>query len=167
MDKNIESLRNEFEKFVVEKCSTDDGSCETDINEDIPDEELPYFTDELSQKLLAPQYSGVNLSRVDLKRISDTLGDSVAIKDRKKMLKAILRHKQRGEELELLFNEIELHLNGRILIYREISENYPQSTEIFEDYIDKIERMKRIFKRIVDDFEDISPDSQPINFDDI
>jgi uncharacterized protein (UPF0335 family) len=166
LQKDIDSLRSEFEQFVVEKCSTEEG-CETDVEEEIPEDELPYFTEELSQKLLSPAVAGANLSRVDLKRISDVLGDSVAVKDRKKMLKAILRHKQTKEELKAIFDEVEKHLNGRVLIYREIVSNYPNSKTVFESYIAKIERMKTVFGRIIDDFEDISPDSKPIHFDDI
>jgi hypothetical protein len=165
LNQNIADLKNEFEQFVVEKCSTDE-SCDTQDG-DIPEEELPYFTEELAKKLLSPEISGVNLSRIDLKRVSDDLEDSIAIQARKRMLKAILRHKQTKEELGAVFNTIELHLNGRILIYREIGESYPASNYVFENYISKIEKMKRTFKRILDDFEDISPNSQPIHFDDV
>jgi len=166
VNNDLASLRKEFEEFVVEKCSSEEG-CSTEGEEEIPKEELPYFTEELSKKLLAPAISGVNLSRIDLKRISDDLGDSIAINDRKKMLKALLRHKQTKEELERLFNNIELHLNGRTLIYEEIAEAYPSSAHIFKEYIKKIEDMKLTFKRIVDDFEEINPDADPIHFDDI
>ncbi len=166
MNNNLDSLRNEFEQFVAEKCSTsEDGSCETG-EEEIPEEELPYFTEELSKKLLAPEYSGVNLSRIDLKRISDELDDSVAIQDRKRMLKAILRHKQTKEELKSIFDMVELHMNGRVLIYREIAEAYPSSADVMNSYIEKVDRMRRTFKRIIDDFEDMNPEAEPIHFDD-
>lgn len=166
MNSRLDSLRNEFEQFVVEKCSTEEG-CSTEGEEEIPEEELPYFTEELSKKLLAPEVSGVNLSRIDLKRVSDTLGDSIAIQDRKRMLKALLRHKQTKDELEKLFSNIELHLNGRILIYEEIAEAYPSSADIFKGYIEKVEKMKLTFKRVVDDFEEINPEADPIHFDDV
>jgi len=159
---DINSLRNEFENFVAEKCSTED--CSVD-GEEIPSDELPYFTDELSQKLLAPAISGVNLSKIDLKRISDILEDSIAIQERKRMLKALLRHKQRKSELKLLFDNMVPHLNGRILIYREIAKSYPSSASIFNGYILKAENMKRTFIRIVEDFEDMNPEADPIYFD--
>ena len=165
MDKFGE-LRKEFEKFVAERCIS--GNCDTtDEREDIPEEELPHFTEELSKKLLAPALSGINLSRIDLKRIGDEIGDSIAIQERKRMFKALLRHKQTRAELEELFNQIELHLNGRILIYQEIMETYPSSKNIFEGYIQKIEKTKETLNRIRNDFEDINPDADPINFDDI
>jgi hypothetical protein len=162
---HLQDLKNEFEQFVVEKCATDDGSCDTDGNEEIPEDELPPFWEEITQKLLSPEICGANISRIDLKRISDSLGDSVAISDRKKMIKAILRHKQTKGEIQAIFDEVEKHLNGRVLIYREISENYENSKAVFENYIAKIERMKRVFARIVEDFEDISPEADPIHFD--
>jgi hypothetical protein len=161
---NINALRQEFENFVAEKCTTAD--CSTEGNEEIPEDELPYFTDELSKKLLAPAIAGVNLSRVDLKRVSDILEDSIAIQERKRMLKALLRHKQTKAELKKLFDNIEPHLNGRLLIYKEIAENYPASAHIFNDYISKVENMKLTFKRIVEDFEEMNPDADPIHFDD-
>ncbi len=166
MNNRLKDLKSEFEQFVVEKCSTEECNT-TDETEEIPDDELPYFTEELSKKLLAPAIAGVNLSRIDLKRISDELGDSIAIQDRKRMFKALLRHKQTKQELETLFHQIELHLNGRVLIYQEIAEVYPSSAKVFNEYISKIEKMKLTFKRIVDDFEEINPDANPINFDDI
>jgi hypothetical protein len=162
---NLQDLKSEFEQFVVEKCSTQDGSCDTDENEEIPEDELPPFWEEITQKLLSPEICGANISRIDLKRISDTLGDSVAISDRKKMIKAILRHKQRKSEIRAIFDEVEKHLNGRVLIYNEISTNYPNSKVVFDSYVAKIERMKRVFARIVEDFEDISPEADPIHFD--
>jgi hypothetical protein len=163
LNNDIQSLKNEFEQFVVEKCSTEDGSCETE--EEIPSEELPPFWEEITQKLLSPEISGVNLSRIDLKRISDSLGDSVAISDRKKMVKAILRHKQTKAEIRNIFDEVEKHLNGRVLIYNEISKTYENSKPVFDNYIAKIDQMKKVFARIIDDFEDISPEADPIHFD--
>jgi len=82
------------------------------------------------------------------------------------MLKALLRHKQTKAELELLFNEFIPHLNGRILIYQEIAETYPASSHIFKGYISKVEKMKSTFTRIIEDFEDMNPDANPIHFDD-
>lgn len=165
MENNINSLRSEFESFVAEKCSTED--CSVDGNEEIPDEELPYFTEELSKKLLAPSHCGVNLSKIDLKRVSDVLEDSIAIQERQRMLKALFRHKQTKAEMKMLFDNIELHINGRILIYKEIGENYPSSNQIFENYIMKAQNMKKTFARIINDFEDVNPDANPIHFDDI
>jgi hypothetical protein len=165
LNNDIESLRNEFDKFVAESCIADDGSCNTDNPEEESDDELPFFVDELLKKLLSPEHCGVNLSRIDLKRISDESGDSVAIQNRDRMLKAILRHRATKVEVQEIFDIIERYLNGRVLIYNEIIEAYPSSKATFESYLAKIETTKVMFKRIVRDFEDINPDSQPIDFD--
>jgi len=167
LNNDIESLRNEFEKFVAESCIADDGSCNTDNPQEESDEDLPFFVDELLTKLLSPEHCGVNLSRIDLKRISDESEDSVAIQNRDRMLKAILRHRATKVEIKEIFDIIEKYLNGRVLIYQEIIENYPSSKAVFENYLSKIEKTKVMFKRIVRDFEDIDPDSQPIDFDEV
>ncbi len=163
---NFDSLRSEFDKFVVEKCSIDEKDRrERDEESEIPKEELPLFSDELARRLLSPTIAGANISRIDLKLISDETGDSVQVSTRHRMLKSILRHKRNREEIEPVFKNIDSRLNGRILLYREILNNYPKSEYIFINYISKIENLQKFMKDTLMNFQDISPDANPISFD--
>jgi len=118
--------------------------------------------DALTTKLLAPAHSGVYLSRLDIKRIAEAIDESIPIKERLKMVKALFRHTTRKEYLENAFAEIDKHINGRILIYNELSESFPASKEIFDGHIEKAEKTKKMFKTIIEDFEEIEPSDDPL-----
>jgi len=166
LDKNsIDELRAEFDKFVKEECSIDPenrAAQQPDMGDAEDEEPVPAFVDELTDKLLAPSVSGAYLSRFDIKRIAEGIDESLPIKERKKMIKMLFRHTTKREYLERAFAEINKHLNGRILIYTELSENFPASKYIFDGYIAKIKKTQKIFEQIVKDFEEIEPTSDPM-----
>ncbi|WP_345986534.1 hypothetical protein WCX49_05250 [Sulfurimonas sp. HSL-1656] len=163
---DLDDLKAEFDKFVREKCSTDESGNpvenERDAGDAVDDEPVPAFVDELENKLLAPALSGVYLSRIDIKRISQALDESLPIKERKKMVKALFRHTNSKAWLRGAFDEINNHINGRILIYRELSETFPATAPIFSEHIAKAEKTKKMFDQIVDDFEEIEPTDEPM-----
>jgi len=70
----------------------------------------------LTSKLLAPAVSGVYLSRLDIKRIAEAIDESIPIKERMKMVKALFRHTVKRQYLVDAFTEVDKHINGRILI---------------------------------------------------
>ncbi len=161
---NIDELRAEFDKFVQDKCITDEaGNPNEDDKGDAVDEEpYPAFVDELQEKLLAPLNSGVYLSRVDIKRVAEGIDESLPIKERDKMLKALFRHITNRKYLEDTFAEFNKHLNGRVLIYTELAEAFPASKEIFEGYIAKVKKTQKMFEQIVADYEEIEPTFDPM-----
>ena len=163
MKHDMNELRAEFDKFVRDKCSIDPEGQHTPDQGDAEDEEpVPAFVDELADKLLAPALSGVYLSRLDIKRVAEGIDESLPIKERKKMIKALFRHTVKREFLRKAFDEFNKHLNGRIAIYNELSEAFPSSKTIFDGYIRKIEKTKKMFDQIVDDFEEIDPTAEPM-----
>ena len=164
---NIDDLRAEFDKFVHDKCDiSEDGSCDTDANPDrgdeVDDEPYPGFVDELQERLLAPSQSGVYLSRIDIKRVAEGIDESIPIKERDKMLKALFRHTTKREYLSTAFAEFNKHMNGRVLIYKELAEAFPASKEIFEGHITKVEKTQKLFDQIVADYEEITPTFDPM-----
>ncbi|WP_345971238.1 MULTISPECIES: hypothetical protein [Sulfurimonas] len=163
---DLDDLKAEFDKFVREKCTTDEKGNpvenEYDAGDAVDDEPVPAFVDELENKLLAPVLSGVYLSRIDIKRISQALDESLPIKERKKMIKALFRHTTSKEWLRGAFDEINNHMDGRILIYRQLGEAFPATKAIFDEHIAKAEKTKRMFDQIVADFEEIEPTDEPM-----
>jgi hypothetical protein len=158
---DFSDLKAEFDQFVREKC--DSGSCEPEQSENDPDNEpVPSFVDELSDKLLAPYHSGVYFSRLDIKRVAEAIDESIPIKERKKMIKALFRHTTSKEYLRGAFDEFNRHFGGRILIYQELSEAFPASKGLFDENIDKIKKTQKMLEQIVSDFEEIEPTDEPM-----
>ncbi|MEE8588308.1 MAG: hypothetical protein V3S80_03055 [Sulfurimonadaceae bacterium] len=164
---NMDELRAEFDKFVHDKCEmSEDGSCDTDSNPDLGDavDEEPYpgFVDELQERLLAPSKSGVYLSRIDIKRVAEGIDESIPIKERDKMIKALFRHTTKREYLSTAFAEFNKHMNGRVMIYTELAEAFPLSREIFDGQIAKVKKTQKMFDQIVADYEEIEPTFDPM-----
>ena len=158
---DFSDLKAEFDEFVRGKCDT--GSCESGTEENDPDNEpVPSFVDELSDKLLAPYHSGVYFSRLDIKRVAEAIDESIPIKERKKMIKALFRHTTSKEYLRSAFDEFNRHFGGRILIYQELSTTFPASKVLFDENIAKIKKTQKMLDQIVEDFEEIEPTDEPM-----
>ena len=156
---DLGDLRAEFEALVKENCSLDPEEAQRDRDAgDKEDEEaVPQFVDALTEKLLAPAISGVYLSRLDIKRIAEAIDESLPIKERVKMVRALFRHTNSKEYLRKAFDEINRHINGRILIYQELSESFPHSKPIFDEHSAKAKKTMKMFEQIIEDFEEIEP----------
>ena len=163
---DLSDLRAEFDKFVNDKCSLEpeDGaqSLTPDAGDAVDEEPVPQFVDALTSQLLAPAVSGVYLSRIDIKRVAEGIDESIPIKERIKMVRALFRHTTKKEYLKNAFDEIAKHINGRILIYTELAEAFPSSKGIFDEQIAKAKKTMRMFDTIIADFEEIEPTSDPL-----
>jgi hypothetical protein len=162
---DLSDLRAEFDKFVQNKCSLDPESAmnqNPDAGDKEDEEPVPQFVDALTTKLLAPAHSGVYLSRLDIKRVAEAIDESIPIKERIKMVRALFRHTTKRKYLEGAFKEIDKHINGRILIYEELSEAFPASKEIFNGHIEKAKQTMKMFKTIIEEFEEIEPTDDPM-----
>ncbi len=163
---DINELKADFDKFVREQCAVDPENPQqqnnTDKGDEIDEEPVPSFVDDLTEKLLAPEYCGAYISRFDIKRIAEAVDESLPIKERKKMLKALFRHTTKRQYLRDAFDEFNRHLNGRVVIYEELSEAFPASKYIFDGYKAKIKKTQKIFEQVVEDFEEIDPTAEPM-----
>lgn len=163
---DLSDLRAEFDKFVKDRCSLTPEELNSKKDPDTQDEEdeqsVPQFVDALTSKLLAPAISGVYLSRLDIKRIAEAIDESLPIKERIKMIRALFRHTTTRKYLEDAFGEINRHINGRILIYQELSEAFPSSKTIFDEHISKAKKTMKMFDQIIEDFEEIEPTDDPM-----
>ncbi|WP_415397842.1 hypothetical protein [Sulfurimonas sp. CS5] len=162
---DLSDLRAEFDKFVSDKCSLnpEDGKEQSrDVGDKEDEEPVPQFVDALTSRLLAPAHSGVYLSRLDIKRIAEAIDESIPIKERVKMVKALFRHTTKKDYLKDAFAEIDKHIHGRILIYKELSTAFPASKSVFDAHIAKAEKTMKMFSTIIEDFEEIEPTSDPM-----
>ncbi|WP_321777687.1 hypothetical protein [Sulfurimonas sp.] len=162
---DLSDLKAEFKKFVSDKCSLnpeDEMAQNRDSGDKEDEEPVPQFVDALTSKLLAPAQSGVYISRLDIKRIAEAIDESIPIKERAKMVKSLFRHTTKKEYLKDAFTEIDKHINGRILIYKELGETFPASKEIFDEHTKKAKKTMKMFDTIIEDFEEIEPTSDPM-----
>lgn len=161
---NLDDLKAEFDKFVHESCIGEEQKQEAEIEADL--DEAPAFVDELADKLLGPAHSGVYLSRLDIKRVAEAIDESLPIKERKRMIKSLMRHTTTKDFLRGAFAEFSKHINGRLAIYQELGDGFPSSKYIFEDFSAKAEKIKKMFDRIIEDFEEFNPadDLEPVQF---
>jgi hypothetical protein len=162
---DLSDLRAEFDKFVSDKCSLnpeENMQQNRDIGDKEDEEPVPQFVDALTSKLLAPAISGVYLSRLDIKRIAEAIDESIPIKERVKMVKSLFRHTTKKEYLRAAFSEIQRHINGRILIYKELAEAFPASKNVFDEHTIKAKKTMKMFETIIEDFEEIEPTSDPL-----
>ncbi len=157
---NLDDLKAEFDKFVSERCITEEQK-QIDAEED-DNEETPAFVDELTDKLLGPAHSGVYLSRLDIKRVAEAIDESLPIKERKRMIKALMRHTTTKDFLRKAFGEFNKHINGRLAIYEELGEAFPSSKYIFEEFTAKAEKTKKMFDRMIEDFEEFNPEDEDL-----
>ncbi|EQB34434.1 hypothetical protein M947_10900 [Sulfurimonas hongkongensis] len=160
---DFSDLRAEFDKFVSDNCSLDDEKLnDQDVGDKEDEEPVPQFVDALTSKLLSPAISGVYLSRLDIKRVAEAIDESIPIKERTKMVRALFRHTTKKEYLQDAFNEIDKHINGRIMIYQELGETFTASKDVFDEYIKKANNTKKMFQTIIEDFQEIEPSSDPM-----
>lgn len=161
---NLDDLKAEFDKFVTERCVNEEQK-QIDEQEQ-EEEETPAFVDELADKLLGPAHAGVYLSRLDIKRVAEAIEESLPIKERKRMIKALMRHTTTKDFLRSAFGEFNKHINGRLAIYQELGENFPASKYIFDEYTQKAEKTKKMFERMINDFEEFDPreELEPVLF---
>jgi len=157
----INELKKEFDSFIKEQCISKEKSVDEEMEEN-EEEDIPNYAHEMVKKLLAPYYCGINLSRIDIKRIGDEVDASLPIKERKKMMQALVRHVRTKEELQSIMDAIYKHLYGRRLIHEELSQKFPASAFVFKNYNARIDSTKKMLERIVEEFEEIDPFAEPV-----
>ncbi len=148
---DLENLRAEFDamsNMSDEYCN--DGSCPTDEEADLKD--YPSYTEALYAKIVAPNVSGIYLSRWDIKEIAGKAGDSMAIHPRKRMFELLMKFAVSQERMSLVLDALEEHMLDKINIYQEIADNYPYSAPIFEEKITKAEATIKLFPQILKEY---------------
>lgn len=153
--RDMEDLRKEFENFNEQNFNGNpafcpDGQCDTDEEADLQD--YPSFTDALYAKLVAPNASGVYLSRWDIKEIAMAAGDSMAIHPRKRMFELLMKYATVKENMEKVLDALENHMEDKIRIYEELMNSFPASTEVFQPKVDKARKTIRLFPQIIEEY---------------
>ncbi len=153
MQFDYEDIRKEFENFK-EQCNIPFGSAEEE--EEVADytEDDKSFIAEVRKLIIPPAKCGVYLSRLDIKVIGLKLGEDVQIRERKRMIRDIMRSITSKEKLKRFFDILKDEVDSKTRIYDELISQYPVSREIFEDKKEKAERFKAKLDKILSEVEE-------------
>jgi len=149
---DYEDIRNEFENFK-QQCNIPFSS-EEQGEEEVDLEEEAGFIAQVSKLLLPPAKCGVYLSRLDIKVLGLKFGEDVQVRERKRMLRDIMRAITSKEELERFFDILKEEVDSKTKIYDELTEQFPVSKEIFEDKKIKAENFKERLDKILQEVEE-------------
>jgi len=148
--RDIQDLKSEFESLKNREDFCADNSCSSDEEVDLND--YPSYTEALYAKIIAPSVSGIYLSRWDIKEIADTAGDSMSIHPRKRMFELLMKFAVSQERMKAVLDTMEVHIRGKIDIYKELQEKFPASHDIFEDKITKAQNTIKIFPTVIKEY---------------
>lgn len=151
----MEELRKEFENFNEKNFNGNpafcaDGQCESDEEVDLKD--YPSYTEALYAKLIAPNVSGIYVSRWDIKDIALAAGDSMAIHPRKRMFELLMKFATSKENMQLVLDALQAHMEDKIDIYNQFITQYPSSAEVFQPKIDKARKTIKLFPQIIEEY---------------
>jgi len=147
---DINELKKAFETFDKPPAFCPDGQCESDEEVDLQD--YPSYTEALYAKLVAPDASGIYLSRWDIKDIALVAGDSMAIHPRKRMFELLMKYATSKENMQSVLDALQAHMEDKIRIYEEFIQNYPNTYDIFQPKIAKANRTIRLFPQIINEY---------------
>ena len=144
---DFEKLKDEFTK-----CSTPYSSEEQEPEEDYSDDGS--FIRTVQKNLLPPEKCGVYLSRLDIKVIGLKFNEDVQIRERKRMIRDILRAITTQEDMREVFGYIKETVDEKLQAYDELVQNFPATKEIFEDKKQKAQKFKRLLDNLVENFDE-------------
>ena len=143
---NFDDLKKEFENF--------DEKCLINPKEDEEEElEGDSFIEIIRKDMLTPAICGFYFSRLDIKAASNLFGESVQVRERRRMLRDLLKSILSKDDMEKLFDIFKAQIDHKLSIYKELAENFPASKEIFEENIKKAEKFKRKLDKILNEFD--------------
>ncbi len=147
---DMDDLRKEFDALKAAR-DLKEEACEIGC-EEIGKEEG--FMEAVPKYMLAPANCGVYFSRLDIKVIGLKVGEDVQVRERKRMLRDILRSVTSKERLVEVFEVIDDVAEEKVAIYRQMIEMFPASKDVFEDKIAKKERFKKVLDTILAEFDE-------------
>ncbi len=151
MEFNFDDLKKDFDALKATKIKEE--NCDIACSEDEVQEEG--FIETVQKYMLAPAKCGVSFSRLDIKVIGLKFGEDVQVRERKRMLRDILRAVTSKEQLATLFEIINETANEKIAIYDELAEHFPHSKEIFATKREANEKFRKVLEQILADFEGV------------
>ncbi|QSZ42424.1 hypothetical protein GJV85_09995 [Sulfurimonas aquatica] len=149
--KDLNELRGEFEQLQKNNMQNNclDDSC---VSEDEGREDYPDYLAAIYTEIMPPNKSGIYFSRWDLKAMASELDESFALDVRERMFKKFMQWVATPEDMQLLIGQFNNNIDAKCNMYREYSEKYPSSKEIFDVKIKKADSAKRYLDKVYTEF---------------
>ncbi len=148
--KDLNEFRSEFEAMqqqAMQASCGEEGCVEDDDYEDYPDYLRAIYTE-----IMPPFKSGITISRWDLKRMATQLDESFALDVRERMFKNFMQWIATPEDMQAVVGVFKEHIDMKSELYREYSEKYPASKEIFDVKIAKAHKAKKYLDKVYVEF---------------
>ena len=152
MDINFDDLKKEFDAiknaqdFKEEACEI---GCDTGEGEELG------FIETIQKYMLAPANCGIYFSRLDIKVIGLGIEEDVQVRERKRMLRDILRSITNKDEFEAFVRMVQEIADEKIGVYDELALHFPHSKDIFEEKKKKFDTFMQVLGNIARDFEGV------------
>ena len=148
--KDLNDLRSDFEnlqrQMQPESCG---DACATDEEsyDDYPDYLAAIYTE-----VMPPMKSGIYFSRWDLKSMAAELDESFALDVRERMFKRFMQWVGTPDDMKLVVDQFKKNIDSKCDAYREYSEKYPSTKEIFDAKIKKADNAKKYLDKVYTEF---------------
>lgn len=146
---DLNDFRSEFEAIKNQSGlnSCTDESCVEDEYEDYPD-----YLKAIYAEIMPPVKSGIYFSRWDLKKLALGIDESFAIDVRERMFQRFMQWIATPEDMLKVIEQFSGLMDMKCELYKEYSQNYPSSAEIFNKKIEKAEKAKKYLNRVYEEF---------------
>ncbi len=146
---DLNELRNEFEEMqkraMVDACV--DNSCSEESYDDYPD-----YLKAIYEEIMPPVKSGIYFSRWDLKGMAAELDESFAIDVRERMFQKFMQWVSTPDDMKLVIEQFKNNIDIKCDMYKEYSQKYPSSKEIFDKKIEKAKKAKKYLDKVYVEF---------------
>ncbi len=152
MDINFDDLKKEFDALKAVQ-NIKEEACEIGC-ETAEGKEEGSFIEIMQKNMLPPAKCGIYFSRLDIKVIGLKFGEDVQVRERKRMIRDILRAVTSKEELARLFFIIDETAQEKIAVYDQLSTLFPASKELFVPKKERYDNFKKIMENILEEFDE-------------
>ena len=149
--KDLNDLRSDFEELQKRNNSLEcnDGSC---VSEEESREDYPDYMVAMYKEVMPPNKSGIYFSRWDLKAMAAEMDEHFALDVRERKFKNFMQWVATPDDMRLVMNQFKNNIDMKCDLYRQYSEKYPSSKEIFDKKIQKAEATKKYLDKVFVEF---------------
>ena len=150
-ENDLSEFRNEFEAMKKHAFDCEDGGCETEQPTETFDD-YPDYVRAIYAEVMPPIKSGIYFSRWDLKAMAAELDEHIVMDVRERIFQHFMRFISTSEDMDNVVDQFNKHIDMKCDLYREYSEKFPSTKEIFDPKIQKAERSKEFLQKMIQDF---------------
>jgi hypothetical protein len=149
--KDLNDLRADFEELQKRDSSQgcDDNSC---VGEQERYEDYPDYMVAMYKEIMPPKRSGIYFSRWDLKAMAAEMDEHFALDVRERMFKNFMQWVATPDDMKLVMQQFKNNIDMKCDLYKQYSDKYPSSKEIFDKKIQKAQAAKKYLDKVFVEF---------------